>query len=203
MFVDAGIAVGIVNYRGSTGYGTRWRDHIIRNIGFPEVEDTVAGLDDLIARGIADPDRAVVGGWSWGGYVTLMAMGLYPERWKAGVAGVPVGDYAKSYDGSAPSLQAYDRSLLGGVVHDIPDFVDKVSPITYVDRVTAPVMFLIGENDTRCTPDQAFSYVEAFKRNGGDATVYTYGTGHSSYVVDEETAQWRAVLDFVLKHVGN
>jgi acetyl esterase/lipase len=202
MFVDHGIAVGIVNYRGSTGYGQGWRDHIIRNIGFPEVEDTVAGLDDLIARGIADPERAIVGGWSWGGYVTLMAVGLHPDRWKAGVAGVPVGDYAKSYDGSAPSLQAYDRSLLGGVVHDIPEFVEKVSPITYVDRVTAPVMFLIGENDTRCVPEQAFSYVEAFREHGGEADVYTYGTGHSSYVVNEEIAQWRAVLDFVLKHIG-
>jgi dipeptidyl aminopeptidase/acylaminoacyl peptidase len=202
MLVDHGIAVGIVNYRGSTGYGQRWRDHIIRNIGFPEVEDTLAGLDDLIARGIADPDRAVVAGWSWGGYVTLMAVGLHPDRWKAGVAGVPVGDYMESYDGSAPSLQAYDRSLLGGVVHDIPEYVEKISPITYVDRVTCPVMFLIGENDTRCVPEQAFNYVEAFKRNGGEAEVYTYGTGHSSYVVDEETAQWRAVLDFVLKHVG-
>jgi dipeptidyl aminopeptidase/acylaminoacyl peptidase len=203
MFVDHGVAVGIVNYRGSTGYGARWRDRIVGNIGFPEVEDTVAGLDDLVARGIADRDRAVVGGWSWGGYVTLMAVGLRPDRWRAGVAGVPVGDYMESYDDSAPSLQAYDRSLLGGVVHDIPEFVEKISPMTYVDRVEAPVMFLIGENDTRCVPAQAFKYVEAFKGNGGDATVYAYGTGHSSYVVDEETAQWRAVLDFVLKHISD
>jgi dipeptidyl aminopeptidase/acylaminoacyl peptidase len=194
--------VGMVNYRGSTGYGQRWRDHIIRNIGFPEVEDTVAGLDDLIARGIADRDRAIVGGWSWGGYVTLMAVGLHPDRWRAGVAGVPVGDYMGSYDDSAPSLQAYDRSLIGGVVHDIPEYVEKISPLTYVDRVRCPVMFLIGENDTRCVPDQAFRYVEAFERNGGEANVYTYGTGHSSYVVDEETRQWRAVLDFVLKYIG-
>jgi dipeptidyl aminopeptidase/acylaminoacyl peptidase len=203
MLVDHGIAVGIVNYRGSTGYGRRWRDHIIRNIGFPEVEDTVAGLDDLVARGIADPDRALVGGWSWGGYVTLMALGLHPDRWKAGVAGVPVGDYMESYDGSAPSLQAYDRSLIGGVVHDIPEYVRKISPITYVDRVRCPVMFLIGENDTRCVPEQAFNYVDAFRANGGRAEVYSYGTGHSSYVVDEEVAQWRAVLEFVLRHIGS
>jgi len=65
MLVDAGFLVGMVNYRGSIGYGQRWRDHIIGNIGFPEVEDTVAGLDDLVARGIADPTRAVIGGWSW------------------------------------------------------------------------------------------------------------------------------------------
>ncbi len=202
MLVDHGIAVGIVNYRGSTGYGRRWRDHIIGNVGFPEVEDVVAGLDDLVARGIADPDRAIVGGWSWGGYITLMAVGLEPNRWKAGVAGVPVGDYMASYDDSAPALQAYDRSLIGGVVHDIPEYVQKISPITYVDRVTCPVLFLIGEHDSRCVPGQAFSYVEALKRRGGQAEVYTYGTGHSSFVVDEEVRQYRAVLEFVLKHIG-
>jgi dipeptidyl aminopeptidase/acylaminoacyl peptidase len=202
MLIDHGIAVAMVNYRGSTGYGQRWRDHIIGNVGFPEVEDTVAGLDDLIARGIADPERAIVGGVSWGGYVTLMAVGLHPERWKAGVAGVPVGDYMGSYDDSAPSLQAYDRSLLGGVVHDIPEYVEKVSPMTYVDRVRCPVLVLVGENDTRCVPEQAFRYVDAFRQCGGEAEVYTYGTGHTSYVVDEEVRQARVFLDFVLKHIG-
>jgi pimeloyl-ACP methyl ester carboxylesterase len=203
MLVDHGIAVGMVNYRGSTGYGQRWRDHIIRNIGFPEVEDTVAGLDDLIARGIADPERAMIGGFSWGGYVTLMAVGLHPERWTAAVAGVPVGDYMASYDDSAPSLQAYDRSLIGGVVHDIPEYVEKISPLTYVDHVRCPVLFLIGENDTRCVPEQAHRYVDALRRNGGEAEVYSYDTGHSSFVVDEEVRQYGAILDFVLKHIGS
>jgi dipeptidyl aminopeptidase/acylaminoacyl peptidase len=203
MLVDHGIAVGMVNYRGSTGYGQRWRDHIIRNIGFPEVEDTVAGLDDLIARGVADPERAIIGGFSWGGYVTLMSVGLHPERWRAGVAGVPVGDYMASYDDSAPSLQAYDRSLIGGVVHDIPEYVEKISPLTYVDGVRCPVLFLIGEHDTRCVPEQAHRYVDALRRNGGEAEVYTYGTGHSSFVVDEEVRQYGAILEFVLKHIGS
>jgi len=202
MLVDAGFLVGMVNYRGSIGYGQRWRDHIIGNIGFPEVEDTVAGLDDLVARGIADPTRAVIGGWSWGGYITLLALGTHPDRFSAGVAGVPVGDYMASYDDSAPSLQAYDRSLVGGVVHARPEFVRERSPITYVDRVEAPVLVLIGENDTRCVPGQAFNYVHALRRAGGDVEVYTYGEGHSSYVVEEELRQWRAVMDFLRRHIA-
>jgi dipeptidyl aminopeptidase/acylaminoacyl peptidase len=203
MLVDHGIAVGIVNYRGSTGYGPRWRDHIIGNIGFPEVEDTVVGLGDLIARGIADPERAAIGGWSWGGYVALLAAGLEPDRWRCAVAGVPVGDYMDSYDDSAPALQAYDRSLLGGVVHDIPEYVRRVSPLTYVNDVACPVLVLIGEHDTRCVPEQAMSYVRALRESGGDVEVYTYGTGHTSYVVDEEVRQQRAVLEFVRRHLGS
>jgi dienelactone hydrolase len=201
MLVDHGYAVGMANYRGSIGYGRSWRDAIIGNIGFPEVEDTVAGLDDLIARGIADPDRAVIGGWSWGGYTTLLALGTHPDRWVAGVAGVPVGDYAESYDDSAPSLQAYDRSLLGGTVHEVPDLVRERSPISYVDRVSAPVLVLVGDHDTRCVPGQVYSYVDALRRRGGEVEVYAYETGHSSYVVDEEVRQWHAVLDFLLRHV--
>jgi dipeptidyl aminopeptidase/acylaminoacyl peptidase len=199
--VDEGFAVAMVNYRGSIGFGRRWRDHIIGNIGFPEVEDVVAGRDDLVARGIADPERVVIGGWSWGGYITLLALGLHPDLFAAGVAGVPVGDYLESYDDSAPSLQAYDRTLVGGVVHDIPEFIAERSPITYVRDVKAPVFVLVGEHDTRCVPDQVYRYVRALRKAGGDVELYSYGEGHSSYVVDEEVREWGAVLEFLRRCV--
>jgi dipeptidyl aminopeptidase/acylaminoacyl peptidase len=199
--VDEGFAVAMVNYRGSIGYGRRWRDHIIGNIGFPEVEDVVAGRDDLVERQVADPERVVMGGWSWGGYITLLALGMHPERFAAGVAGVPVGDYLDSYDDSAPSLQAYDRTLAGGVVHDIPEFIAERSPITYVHEVRAPVFVLVGEHDTRCVPGQVYRYVRALRKAGGDVEVYSYAEGHSSYIVDEEVREWGAVLEFLRRRV--
>jgi dipeptidyl aminopeptidase/acylaminoacyl peptidase len=107
----------------------------------------------------------------------------------------------ESYDDSAPSLQAYDRSLVGGIVHDLPDFVRERSPITYVDRVRAPVLVLIGENDTRCVPQQAYNYVNSLRDAGGEAEVYSYGEGHGSFIVDEELRQWRAVLAFLQQRI--
>ena len=199
--VDEGLAVAMVNYRGSIGFGRRWRDHIIGNIGFPEVEDVVAGRDDLVARGIADPERVVIGGCPGGGYITLLALGMYPDRFVAGVAGVPVGDYLDSYDDSAPSLQAYDRSLAGGVVHDIPEFIAERSPITYVNDVRAPVFVLVGEHDSRCVPSQVYRYVRALRKAGGEVEVYSYPEGHSSYLVDEEVREWGAVLEFLRRRV--
>ena len=134
-------------------------------------------------------------------YLGLLGAGTRPDRWKAVVAGVPVGDYVASYDDSAPALQAYDRALLGGSVHELPDLVAERSPITYLDRVTAPILALIGENDSRCQPRQALDYVDRLRARGGDVELYTYATGHSSFDVEEELRQWRVVLDFLRRKV--
>jgi dipeptidyl aminopeptidase/acylaminoacyl peptidase len=98
-------------------------------------------------------------------------------------------------------LQAYDRSLVGGVVHDLPEFVAERSPITYVDRVRAPVLVMVGENDSRCVPGQVYRYVDALRAVGGDVDLYSYGEGHGSMIVDEETREWRTVLEFLKRHV--
>ncbi len=200
-YVDAGFAVGMVNYRGSTGYGRDWRDRLIGNVGGPEVVDVNAGLADLVARGIADPSRAVIGGWSWGGYITLMELGTHPELWACGIAGVPVADYEMSYDDMSPELQAYDRALLGGAPAEVPELMRARNPIYFVDQVTAPVMFIIGENDSRCPPRQAKAYVQRLADRGHPHEVYVFGTGHSSFDMEEEIRQLRAILDFLAKNV--
>ncbi len=135
-YVDMGFAVGMVNYRGSTGYGRAWRDRLVGDIGGPELVDVNAGLADLVSRGIADPDRAVVGGWSWGGYITLMELCKHPDMWLAGVAGVPVGDYELSYEDLSPELQAYDRALLGGTPAEMSELMRDRNPIYFADQVT-------------------------------------------------------------------
>jgi dipeptidyl aminopeptidase/acylaminoacyl peptidase len=200
-FVDAGFAVAMPNYRGSTGYGTAWRDALIGDPGFPETQDVVAGLDDLIARGVADPARVVVRGDSWGGYITLLCAGLHPDRWAAAVAGVPVADYIAAYEDEAPSLQMMDRGLFGGGPDEFRGMYEERSPITYVDRVTAPLLILAGENDSRCPIRQIDNYVGALRARGREVEMYRYTTGHSSFVVEERVRQVRAQLEFVARHV--
>lgn len=200
-WVDHGFAVAMVNYRGSIGYGAEWRDAIIGNPGFTELEDIVAGVEDLVARGVADPDRVVLSGESWGGYLTLLGLGLDPDRWAAGVAGVPVADYAAAYEDEAPSLQTMDRGLFGGSPEERPELYRERSPITYLDRVRAPVLVLAGENDSRCPIRQIENYVKAMEARGGEIEVYRYETGHSSFLQEERIRQMRAKLDFVLRKV--
>ncbi|MCA1692152.1 MAG: prolyl oligopeptidase family serine peptidase [Actinobacteria bacterium] len=200
-WVDHGFAVAMVNYRGSTGYGVAFRDSLIGNPGFPEVEDVVAGLDDLVRTGVADPGRAVVSGGSWGGYITLLALGREPQRWAAGIAAVPVADYVTAYRDEAPSLQAFDRSLFGGSPDEVGELYRERSPLTYVDRVTAPLLILAGENDSRCPLQQVLNYLEALRGRGGYVEIYRFDAGHGSMVIDERVRQMGAELDFVLKRV--
>ena len=200
-YVDAGFVVAMVNYRGSIGYGSEWRDALIGDIGGPELEDVLAGLDDLVARGIADPSRLVVAGWSWGGYVTLMMLGTHPGRFKAGVAGVPVADYVASYEDMSPILQAYDRALLGGPPAEVPDLMRRRNPIEHVDAVTEPLLILAGRNDSRCPIRQVMNYVDRLQAREHPFELYLYDTGHVSFVVDEEIRQVGVILDFLARTV--
>ena len=199
--VDAGFLVAMVNYRGSDGYGAEWRDALIGNVGFLEIEDVTAGLDDLVAQGLADPARVVLAGWSWGGYVTLLGAGREPERWASLVAGVPVADYVAAYEDEAPTLQALDRTLFGGDPTTVPELFRERNPLTYVDQVRAPLLILAGENDSRCPIRQVWNYVGRMRERGLEPQVYTYATGHSSFDTDEKLRQAAIVLDHLARTV--
>jgi dipeptidyl aminopeptidase/acylaminoacyl peptidase len=200
-YVDAGFAVGMVNYRGSTGYGPAWRDSLIGKIGGPDVEDLTDGFHDLVRRGIGDASRAAVAGWSWGGYLTLMELGTNPDLWRCGVAGIPLGDYEMGYEDLSPPLKAYDRALLGGRPQDMPELMAFANPIVHTDRVRAPVLFVIGENDSRCPLRQAMAYIDRLAARGHPQQVYRFGAGHGSFDLDEEIRQMRVILDFLAAHV--
>jgi dipeptidyl aminopeptidase/acylaminoacyl peptidase len=148
-----------------------------------------------------DPTRAVIAGYSWGGYVTLLELGKHPELWRCGIAGVPVGDYEAGYEDLSPLLQAYDRALLGGAPRDVPGLMRDRNPINFADDVRAPVLFLIGKNDSRCPYPQAMLYVEKLAARGHSHEVYVFPTGHSPFDVEERIRQVRRTLAFLDRHV--
>jgi alpha/beta superfamily hydrolase len=96
-YVDAGYCVVQVNYRGSVGYGTAWREGLIGRPGLTELADLAAVHDWAVQSGLSDPDRCAIGGGSWGGYLTLLALGTQPGRWALGLASVPIADYVAAY----------------------------------------------------------------------------------------------------------
>jgi dienelactone hydrolase len=200
-WVDHGYAVVQVNYRGSTGYGSAWRDALDAEVGHVELEDVVAVRDALVASGVADGDRVVLAGASWGGYLTLLGLGVHPDRWALGLAGVPVADYLAAYEDEMEGLKAFDRSLFGGSPEEVPERYRHSSPLTYAGAVRAPVLILAGENDPRCPIRQIENYVAALAERGVEHEVYRYDAGHGSLVDDERVRQTRAELDFAARHL--
>ncbi len=200
-WVDHGWAVALVNYRGSTGYGKAWMDVLEGDPGRPEIEDVVAGRDDLTARGVADPERVVIAGASWGGYISLQTVGTAPDGWRAALAVVPVADYVAAYADESEGLQALDRTLFGGGPEEKPELFAERSPITHVGKVQAPVLLMVGENDTRCPLQQVLNYADRLAALGKEFELDRFDAGHGALVVDERIRQAEVELAFAARHV--
>ena len=201
-WVDHGFAVALANYRGSTGYGKDWRDALKGDPGFTELADLAKVRDWAITSGLGDPRRCVIAGGSWGGYLTLLALGTQPELWTLGIAGVPVADYVAAYEDEMESLRKYDRAIFGGTPDEVPDLYRERSPITYVDRVRVPLMILAGANDPRCPIRQIENYVARLVELEKPHEMYRYDAGHGSLVVDEQLRQLAAQIDFASRQLG-
>ncbi|MEA2660753.1 MAG: hypothetical protein QOH08_325 [Chloroflexota bacterium] len=201
-WVDHGYAVVMVNYRGSTGYGRAWRDAIKAGPGHTELADIAAIHDTLVAGGVADPARAVLSGGSWGGYLTLLGLGTQPDRWTAGVAIVPVGDYVAAFEDEMEGLKRYDEALFGGTPESDPEAYRVANPLTYADRVRAPILITVGQNDPRCPARSVDVYTARLRELGIPYEEYRYDAGHGSLVVDEQIKQVAMEIDFAATHLG-
>ncbi|MFF9898969.1 prolyl oligopeptidase family serine peptidase [Streptomyces longispororuber] len=201
-WVDHGYAVVRVNYRGSTGYGRAWTDALKHRVGLIELEDIAAVREWAVTSGLADPDRLVLSGGSWGGYLTLLGLGTQPDAWAVGLAAVPVADYVTAYHDEMEALKALDRTLFGGTPEEVPERFAASSPLTYVDAVKAPVYISAGVNDPRCPIRQVENYVDRLVARGAVHEVYRYEAGHGSLVVDERIKQVGLELDFARRHLG-
>ena len=127
--------------------------------------------------GLADPAKCVVNGASWGGYLTLLALGTQPTRWAAGVAGVPVADYVAAYEDEMEQLRSFDRALFGGSPEDVPDGVPGVLAASRTwTRCAAPVLVLAGDNDPRCPIRQIENYLDRLAARGRRRTSATATT---------------------------
>jgi dipeptidyl aminopeptidase/acylaminoacyl peptidase len=201
-WVDHGYAVVRVNYRGSTGYGREWTDALKHRVGLIELEDIAAVREWAVSSGLADPERLILTGGSWGGYLTLLGVGTQPDAWTIGIAAVPVADYVTAYHDEMEALKAMDRTLLGGTPEEVPERFEASSPLTYVDAVKAPVYISAGVNDPRCPIRQVENYVDRLTARDAVHEVYRYDAGHGSLVVDERIKQVRLELDFAARHLG-
>jgi dipeptidyl aminopeptidase/acylaminoacyl peptidase len=179
-WVDRGFAVLTVNYRGGTTFGRAFKEAIWGHPGELEVRDMVGGHRWLIEQGIAREGVVFASGWSYGGYLTLHALGTAPGLWAGGMAGIAVADWVSEYEDENDVLRAYDRALFGGPPSTHMDAYVRASPLTYVDAVDAPVLVIQGRNDTRCPARQVELYEAAMRERGKPIEVVWFDAGHAA-----------------------
>ena len=202
-WLDHGFAYLMVNYRGSTTFGREFQEQIWGDLGHWEVEDMVAGRHWLVNQGIAKPDEILLTGWSYGGYLTLLALGKRPDLWAGGMAGIAVADWAMMYEDSAETLRGYMAALFGGPPEKQPQQYAASSPITYADHVSAPVLIIQGENDTRTTPRPVRAYEERMRSLGKPIEVVWFDAGHGGWAqVELGIEHQELMLAFAYRTLG-
>ncbi len=170
LLVARGYAVLYPNVRGSTGYGAKFVEMNRADWGGGDFKDVMAGVDAMIARGVADPNRLGIGGWSYGGYMAAWAV-TQTNRFKAAVSGAPVIDMASEFGTEGSS--AYDEWFYGTPYEKLDGFI-KSSPMTYVKNVKTPTLLLQGESDLTDPIGQSQQFYRGLKRYGvaSDFVVY-------------------------------
>lgn len=163
VFAGLGYASLAPNIRGCAGYGDELLRALAGDVGGGELDDLMSGVDHLVDRGVADPDRLALRGWSWGGILGAWAI-THTDRFKAAALGAMVGDWTSE---TGPGLMWDLREhYIGGNHWDHPDEWRKRSALTYVSRVTTPTILLHGELDTISSVNQSMAFFTALRDRG-------------------------------------
>jgi dipeptidyl aminopeptidase/acylaminoacyl peptidase len=192
----AGFAVFHPNPRGGQGHGQAFAALVSHAVGQDEWTDTLAGIDDLVADGVADPDRLGIAGWSHGGFMAAWAV-TRTDRFRAAVMGAGVADWAMQI-----GVGEFGRSevSLGGSFGwegPGPHLHDRQSPVSYAAKVTTPVLILHGADDTNVPAGQATYFHRALMQFGAehDLVIYpreNHGFTERAHQIDvlERTRSW-------------
>ncbi|WP_405093729.1 alpha/beta fold hydrolase [Micromonospora sp. NBC_01392] len=200
VLVRAGCAVVRVNYRGSSGYGAAWRNDFRAGVGLTQLEDLAAVRSHLSDRSVIIPHRVALWGSSWGGYLTLLALGRQPELWRLGVAINPIADYAAAFEAATPAIRALDTALFGGTPGEVPQRYAESSPASYVDQVRAPTFLAVATDDVQCPPAPVERYAGALMRRRVPVKLLRTRAGHEDFDARGHVALMQAVLMFMQQH---
>jgi dipeptidyl aminopeptidase/acylaminoacyl peptidase len=164
-WTSRGFCVADVDYRGSTGYGRRYREALKDRWGIVDLDDVVACARYLADAGRVDPARMAIAGGSAGGYTTLAALSMRPGVFTAGASHFGVADLGAL----ASETHKFESRYLDGLVAPWPAgraVYDERSPINHVDSLDTPLAVFQGDEDEVVPPDQAEMIVAALRRKG-------------------------------------
>jgi len=165
------------NPRGSYGAGEAFTKGNIKDFGYGDLRDLVAGVDKAIATASVDGGRAGIAGWSYGGYMTMWTV-TQTNRFKAAVAGAGISNWQSYYGENL--IDQWMIPYFGASVYDDPGVYARSSPMTFIKQVKTPTLILVGDSDAECPPPQSYEFWHALKTQGVKTKMVIYpGEGHA------------------------
>lgn len=200
-YLSRGYAVLDPNVRGSTGYGKTYTHLDDVEKREDSVKDIAAAHEWLVKQGGADPKRIAVMGGSYGGYMTMAAITLYPELWAAAVNTVGIVNWETFLQNTSGYRRRQREVEYGRLDRDI-EFLRRISPITRVDKIRTPLFVIHGKNDPRVPFTEAEQLVEALKRRGVSVEYKLFDDeGHGISKLKNRLELYPLVADFLDKHM--
>ncbi|HEY9127102.1 MAG TPA: S9 family peptidase [Acidobacteriaceae bacterium] len=188
-FVARGAVVLRPNYRGSAGYGAKFRALNVRNLGVGDYADVISGVDYLIGQGYVDKDRVGSMGWSEGGYISAFITAS-SDRFKAVSVGAGISDWMTYYVNT--DITPFTPQYLHATPWSDPEIYAKTSPITYIAKAKTPTLIQHGGADRRVPIPNAFELRQALEDHGVPVKMVVYdGFGHPI----NKPKQQRAVME--------
>jgi dipeptidyl aminopeptidase/acylaminoacyl peptidase len=199
---NRGYVVIAPNYRGSTGYGRKFREANRFVLGQRDLDDVIVAAEYLVKQKLADPKRIGVLGGSYGGYLTMCALTKYPKMWGAGSAVVPFLNWFTEFENEREDLQFWDRENMGDPKKDYQRFRDA-SPIFFIDGVEAPVQLISGAHDPRCPVSETRQAQQELQKLGKvfDLIVYE-DEGHGFRKLDNRVDAYKRQASFLDRHLS-
>lgn len=196
----AGHTVLVPNVRGSTGYGKRWYSLDDVELRLESVHDLV-DIRDWVPTIGADPDRVALYGGSYGGYMVLAGLAMHPGRWAAGVDIVGISSLVSFLKNTSDYRRAVREREYGSLERD-REFLEKASPLTYLDAMDTPLFVIHGANDPRVPLSESEQIRAALDAKGVPCTLKVYDDeGHGLAKRVNRLDAYPAAMAFLAEHL--
>ena len=191
-----------LNPRGSDGYGEDFFTAVVGKWGEIDEQDFLAAVDTLVDEGLADPKRLAVCGYSYGGHMTNW-LTARTDRFAAAVSGGSLSNYTSFYGNSDEGYWIGEFEF-GAEQYDARERYAELSPLSYVENVTAPTLILHGENDDRCPIGQAEEWFVSLRKLGREVEFVRYPGASHLFILNGRPSHRidynRRITDWVAEH---
>ena len=199
LFSHYGYFVLRPNPRGSFGQGEAFARGNIRDFGYGDLRDILAGVDFVVKHFPVDNERVGIGGWSYGGYMTMWAI-TRTHRFHAAVAGAGIADW-QSYYGEN-DIDQWMIPFFGASVYEDPAVYAKSSPITFIKNAKTPTLILVGDRDGECPTPQSFEFWHALETLGVENRFVVYpNEGHMIFDPAHRQDIMQRTLEWYNRHL--